>query len=222
MRCGTCSSEIPVNAQFCHICGDSVSDRVLRGVGARMRNPALLPTQARIAFALAGMLLLAGLGYFAYMTRGRIETRTASNFVESVTHATASVPSAANIYDRLTKKEHRVPLDNRAMTVNQLGYSFFQLDVPPKASSVELQGKFVTSGAGGNTIEAFVFSESDYEKWLEKRAANPFYSSGRVSMGTIDASLPSGSGTYYLVFNNKFSGMSPKLVRLDAALNYYQ
>jgi hypothetical protein len=34
--------------------------------------------------------------------------------------------------------------------------------------------------------------------------------------------LPVGAGSYYLVFNNKFSVLAPKTVRVDAALTYYQ
>lgn len=205
MQCSACASEVSDNARFCHICGGSIGQSALRGGSLVNRQRAPLPEQARVAFLGAGLLLLAGLGYFAY-----------------VTHRIPKTGSAINFVDRLTKKEHTLPLANRSLTINQLGYSYFQLDVPAKASSVALEGTFTASGAGGNTIEAFVFSENDYENWQKQQGANPFYSSGRVSMGKIDASLPPGPGTYYLVFNNKFSVVNPKMVRLDAALNYYQ
>jgi ABC-type oligopeptide transport system substrate-binding subunit len=129
---------------------------------------------------------------------------------------------AANVFDRLTKQVHTTPVSSGAFTINQLGYSYFKLDVPAKASSVLLHGTFTASGGLGNTIEAFVFSESDYVNWQNRHEVNPFYGSGKVTMGTIDANLPPGAGSYYLVFNNKFSVLAPKTVRVNAELRFYQ
>lgn len=159
---------------------------------------------SRVVFAIAGTLLLFGLVYFAYITH----QKHAPNY-------------AVNLIDRLTKKPGSVPLSNQALTINQLGYSYFKLDVPAKASSVALRGNFSASGRGGNTIEAYVFSEADYVNWQNNQQADPFYSSGKVTMGTIDANLPTGPGSYYLVFNNKFSVLAAKTIRLNARLTYY-
>ena len=161
--------------------------------------------RARLAFAAAGILLLSGLGYFAYVTRRPHPANYAVKF-----------------FDQLTRKPHSIPVSDHELTINQLGYSYIKLPVPAKASSVVLHGNFTASGGGGNTIEVFVFSQDGYENWQKQQYADPFYSSGRVSMDKIEANLPSGAGTYYLVFNNKFSSVTPKTINVDAKLTYYR
>jgi hypothetical protein len=198
--CSVCGSESPHDSLFCRICGDRFS---LPGAGIGTRRAA--PGGSRIALVVTGLLVLAGLGYFAYRT-----------------HGTARSRYAVNILDRLTKQPHEMPVFNQAVTINQLGYSYIELKVPVKASSVQLHGTFTASGGAGNTIEAYVFSEDDYSNWQKRHAASPYYTSGRVTMGKIDANLPAGPGSYYLVFNNKFSVLTPATVRGHAALTYYQ
>jgi hypothetical protein len=198
--CSVCGSESPHDSLFCRICGDRFSAPAA-GIGKRRAAQG----GSRIAFVVAGLLLLAALGYFAY-------TR----------HATRGSRYAVNILDRLTKQPHEMPVFNQAVTINQLGYSYIELNVPVKASSVQLHGTFTASGGTNNAIEAYVFSEDDYSNWQRRHDASPYYTSGRVTMGKIDANLPTGPGSYYLVFNNKFSVLNPATVRVHAALTYYQ
>ncbi len=159
-----------------------------------------------IVFVLAGLLLLVGLGYFAYTKYGTPGSRH----------------YAENILDRLTKQPHETPVFNQAVTINQLGYSYIEFKVPAKASGVQLHGTFTASGGADNAIEAYVFSENDYSNWQKRHDVSPYYTSGRVTMGKIDANLPAGPDSYYLVFNNKFSVLNPATVRVHAALTYYQ
>jgi|SRR5579862_1084135 len=206
MICTTCGGETPNDSRFCRMCGDSYLVAPTAG-GAAARRGAMSFQLSRVAFGIAGVLLLAGAGYFYY---AHTLSRTGRN------------EQAANLIDRLTKKPHNIPVSSEPVTINQLGYSYFKLDVPSKASSVMLKGSFIASGGVGNTIEAFIFSEADYVNWQNRHAANPLYSSGRVTMGTMHTELPVGPGSYYLVFNNKFSVLDSKTVRVDAALTYYQ
>jgi hypothetical protein len=199
--CSTCGSETPSDSRFCRMCGDSF----LGAPGARSGRGTLAnPQQARVVALLAGILLLFGLAYFAYAT-----------------HRIPKNIRAADVFDRLTKKPHSIPLASREITINQLGYSYLKLQVPAKATSVELHGNFTATGGADNTIEVLVFSENGYASWQKHQDANPFYSSGKVSMGTIAANLPAGVGTYYVVLNNKFSTLAPKTIRMDAELTYY-
>lgn len=181
------------------MCGDSFL------VSPNLRSGTVMGRKWARMFAAAGFVLLSGLGYFAYTSRHPHPANYAVKF-----------------FDQLTKKPHGIPLSDHVITINQLGYSYIKLAVPAKASSVVLHGNFAASGGGGNTIEVFVFSESGYGNWQKQQYADPLYSSGRVSMDTIEANLPSGAGTYYLVFNNKFSTLTPKTIRMDAKVTYYR
>lgn len=202
MFCQKCGADIANDSRFCRICGDSFLISPNRqGAGGH--------DWSRAVFAVAGVLLLSALGYYAY-TNSRMHG------------ATSAIDAVDRSFDKLTKKPHSIPLANEGLTINQLGYSYFKLQVPAKASSVEFHGNFTATGGAGNMIEAFLFSENGYESWQRQQYADPLYSSGRVSMDRMDANLPSGAGTYYLVFNNKFSLLSPKTIHVEAKLTYYQ
>jgi predicted nucleic acid-binding Zn ribbon protein len=200
--CNTCGADIPNDSRFCSMCGDSflVSPNRQRKAGQDW---------SRTVFAIAGVLLLSALGYYLY-TNSRIHG------------AASAIDGLDRSFAKLTKKPHSIPLVNEGLTINQLGYSYFKLQVPSKARSVEFHGNFTASGGAGNMIEAYLFSAEGYEGWQRQQNPSPFYSSGRVSMDRMDAELPSGPGTYYLVFNNKFSLLSPKTIHVEAKLTYYQ
>jgi hypothetical protein len=199
--CGTCGSETPNDSRFCRICGDSFT--IASGTARRGRGATNSQQTTVVILVIVAALL--GFACYAYST-----------------HRAAADRYALSTFDRVTKKPHNIALSNQSVNINQLGYSYFKLDVPANASSVVLQGNFTASGGAGNTIEAFVFSEADYVNWQNWHVTAPFYSSGKVTMGSMEINLPSGAGTYYLVFNNKFSLLSPKTVHLDAELTYYR
>ncbi len=203
MFCNNCGADIPHDSRFCKMCGDSFLVSPNRpGTGKGNWSVAV--------FAVAGVLLLSALGYYVY-TRKQMQGGAAS-----------AIDEVDRSFDKLTKKPHSIPLVSDGLTINQLGYSYFKLQVPAKASSVEFHGNFTASGGAGNMVEAFLFSADGYENWQRQQYANPLYRSGRVSMDQMDAELPSGPGTYYLVFNNKFSELTPKTIHVQAKLTYYQ
>src|SRR5208282_4313664 len=140
MFCTTCGGETPNDSRFCRMCGDSYLVAPTAGGAGGRRAGSVTFHLSRVAFVVAGVLLLVGAGYYYY--------------AHSMSH-TRRNEHAANLYDRLTKKQHNIPVSGEAVTINQLGYSYFKLDVPAKAISVMLKGSFIASGGLGNTIEAF-------------------------------------------------------------------
>jgi len=67
---------------------------------------------------------------------------------------------------------------------------------------------------GAATIFRFLFSTpTGFENWKNHHSASTYYNSGKVTVGTIDAQL--GSGTYFLVFDNTFSLLSNKAISSD-------
>jgi hypothetical protein len=120
------------------------------------------------------------------------------------------------------KQMHFVTIKNPNLHVNALAYNYFKLDVPMGASNVRLRGNFTASGGLTNDIEVFVLSSNDFVNWQNRHASTAFYNSGTVTVGTLDVNLPADAGTYYLVFNNRFSLLTQRNVNVDAALAYYQ
>lgn len=107
-----------------------------------------------------------------------------------------------------------------AFTVPASGYHYVKFAAPTGAMNVKLQGHFSATGGTGNDVEVWAVTEDGFTNWKNGHATNTFYNSGRVTQDTLNVSLP-GGGTYYLVFSNKFSLLSPKAVQANANMTYY-
>jgi predicted nucleic acid-binding Zn ribbon protein len=107
-----------------------------------------------------------------------------------------------------------------AFTVNKLSEKYYKLTVPAGANGARIQGHFAADGGSGNDIEVAVMSDDDFVNWRNGHPVRAIYNSQKVTQGTVNVSLPSNWGTYYLVFNNKFSIISPKAVHDNLTLQY--
>lgn len=210
MFCPKCGTETSDDSQFCRKCGQGLAVVASATGAGAAAAPARIPEAkpqrklVRAPFAIAGVLLLIFIVY-GYNASQRANPNPAANPVE-----------------RLVKQLHTTKLSNPAIAVNALGFNYFKLDVPAGATSVLLRGNFTASGGTGNDIEVFVLPESDFVNWQNGHNAKTVYNSGKVTVGTLNVNLPADAGTYYLVFNNKFSLLTQKTIRVDAVLTYYQ
>ena len=107
-----------------------------------------------------------------------------------------------------------------AFTVPQLGLRYHKFSVPAGAINVRVQGHFSASGGERNDIEVALMTDDEFVNWQNHHPVTTIYSSQKVTQGTVNASLPSDAGTYYLIFNNKFSPISPKAVQDNLTLQY--
>jgi hypothetical protein len=113
-------------------------------------------------------------------------------------------------------------ITNGALTVNATAYSSYQFTVPNGVTGVSVNGHFTASGGMGNDIIAYILDEDGFVNFKNGHPANTFYNSGKITQGTIGAVLPNTSGTYYLVFDNRYSLITPKAVQVNAVLGYTQ
>ncbi|HEV7646266.1 MAG TPA: hypothetical protein VGO50_20190 [Pyrinomonadaceae bacterium] len=79
-----------------------------------------------------------------------------------------------------------------------------------------LTGKFRAQGGPQNDIEAYILDQDGFLNWTNNRSAPAYYNSGRLTVGNIDTVL--GAGTYYLVFNNRYSQDDRKTVEASLQL----
>ena len=107
------------------------------------------------------------------------------------------------------------PLVPRAFSVGARNLYATQFIV---ASSARVSGTFRASGGSGNDIQVFILDGDNYRLLEAGEQFHGYYSSGKISSGSIDVRLPKGS--YYIVFNNKFSFLTNKAV--DAEINLEQ
>jgi hypothetical protein len=115
-------------------------------------------------------------------------------------------------------KLHSETIDT-VFTVPKLSFHAYKFVVPVGATESVLQGHFNAAGGDGNDVEVWVMNDDGYVNWQNKHSVIPVYNSGRITQGTINVVLPQ-PGTYYLVFNNRFSFLSAKAVQDNINLTY--
>ena len=95
-----------------------------------------------------------------------------------------------------------------------------KFEIPSGSFNETFKGHFSTTGGSGNDIQVLIFAADDFVNWQNRHDAKTFYNSGRVTQDTLNVSLPAGGGLYYVVFNNRFSLLSPKDVEAHITLSY--
>lgn len=200
MFCTQCRTELPEGSQFCSKCGtttqsaqsNSVAFKTGRAVGRR-------PFAAIVSVGLGIILLLV-------LARLSVHTNPTNN---------AFLRQMASI----GAQPHEQQIVDQAFTVKADGYAYYKFAVPSDATNVGVEGNFSASGGFGNDIEVYLLDEDGFANWQNHHAVTPYYNSGRLTQGQIHASL-AVAGSYYLVFNNNFSLITPKAVQVLAVLHY--
>jgi len=113
-----------------------------------------------------------------------------------------------------------VNIVNGLITVNANDYESYQFSVPSGATNVRVQGSFTASGGSGNDVVVLIMGSTDFIHWQNGNQASTYYNSGQLTASSFDVPLPSGLGTYYLVYSNTFSIGSQKNVNTQANLSY--
>jgi hypothetical protein len=111
------------------------------------------------------------------------------------------------------------PIINRPFTIRPARAVYYPFVVPAGATQVGVSGRFEASGGTGNDVEIYILDEDAVVNWQNGHRVRAYYSSGRMTQGNVNATLPS-DGTYYLVFSNRFSAVSNKAVVADISLAY--
>lgn len=117
---------------------------------------------------------------------------------------------------------HSVPITNTAFTVNAVSYSWFMFTIPLNASMVSVDGHFTATGGAGNDIQVYILTEDGFVNFKNNHEAQSYYNSGKETEGNISAVLPNQAATYYLVFDNRFSLLTPKALSANVTLTYSQ
>ena len=99
-------------------------------------------------------------------------------------------------------------------------YRYINFSVPAGAIRARVSGSFHAFGGSGNDIQVVIASPPEFENWINGHQAQVYYSTDKVTNGTIDRLLPPGD--YTLAFDNRFSAFSRKEVTGEITLTYLQ
>lgn len=209
MFCSKCGVDLPEDSQFCRKCGQAQSvaptsaGAAAAVAPARIRVATLPPKNntAKWVLGLLALLFICGLVW------------QMSLHAFDYSHTAAQTPPL---------QQHKLSMPKGAFTVRQLSTSNYRFVVPAGASDVTMKGHFTATGGSGNDIEVVVISEDEFVNWQNGHLpTHPLYNSGKVTQGSINLTLPADAATYYVVFNNKFSIISPKAVEANIDVNFY-
>jgi hypothetical protein len=197
--CMKCGKEVPDDSQFCLKCGHTL-------VAGQTVTPTPVPKQTTSVGKLIGIvLLLAILAFIGWQVFVLLNTSP---------HAPGTPTALQSLL------YHNETIVDSTATLKPLTYSYFKIVVPANALQVSADGHFSAAGGIGNDVEVFIFAEDSFANFQNGHPTPAIYSSLRATQGGINAVLPSGAGTYYLVLSNKFSIISSKNVQVTAMLHY--
>lgn len=207
MFCSKCGGNVADGAQFCSNCGNGIGVSV--GGGAAAAAPARIQAQPKRSgirpwhVLVLFVLLIAALSMYVMVT-----TRQ-------------ELPQARQMQTTVPQlKRHTLSFGSGALTVAQARSSYFKMTVPADATDVQLQGHFTAQGGSGNDIMVQVMNDNEFVNWQNHHGQDTLWDSDKVTVGDIKLSLPNGAGTYYLLFNNSFSLITPKAVQHNITLTY--
>jgi hypothetical protein len=113
---------------------------------------------------------------------------------------------------QLPQKQSRttgVVLGSFSVAANQS--QSYRVVVTDDMEDARLVGSFRAAGGSGNDIIVYIMDPTAYENFSNGHQVSVYYNSGQVTTESFNVRLP-GSGTYYLVYSNRFSTFSSKTV----------
>ena len=106
---------------------------------------------------------------------------------------------------------------DRELTVIRGDFKEVHYLLPEKTQQAKLQGSFTCKGGFYDDINFFVFTKDQYVRWYSNYTYKSIFKLEKKKQGKFEIPVSAGE-TYYFVFDNFFSTVSNKQVKIQVKL----
>lgn len=112
------------------------------------------------------------------------------------------------------QEQAEVPVVRSTFRVDAAKANYFQFKLPSYFRDGRIAGNALATGGAGNDIRVLILTEQQFQVWTRSPRPEALYDSGQRRSVVLRVPV-SNPGTYYVVFDNRFSVLSPKNVEAD-------
>jgi len=220
MFCNFCGAEAPDGSLYCNRCGREMAPEFKRVFSIKPTVTVIPEKSARTTKRRIGKRILAIILTVAAMW---ILIVAVGNIVMSLkrqrTYYGPQGITPTSIFTPVLRTQ-TITRGAYSLSAGQLGY--FPIHVPSGAQNPVVTGRFTAAGGAYNDVYVYVVDEDGLTNLKNRNAANTYYNSDRATVGQINARLPPGNGTYYIVVSNMGAIFMSKSYTIDATMQYYE
>jgi hypothetical protein len=226
MFCPECGNQNPYTARFCMKCGYDYSQPTSFTSSSQVTPPRqnAAPKNTQKPVSILSIFLL--LGFFGIVAFAGFQIYSLQQSSTSYNRPsydnfsnTTSQPNYSSQSDTSsqTSKSQSHRIVNQAFTLKAGQFMSYKFTIPKSSGGGTVTGNFVASG-GGDDIYVVITNETGLTNIKSGNNYRAYYDSGKVTTDDININL--GPGTYYIVFSNGHSLLTPKAVNADISVAY--
>lgn len=219
MYCLQCGTQLSESARFC--CGCGTAHVVTQTSTSTTQKSDSHKSKGIITLLiLLVALVVSGVAYLivridAERKKSQVQNQTSQPQEPAQIAMPPVHPQAIDTPIPVVKRTSTLPIGQGSFTIEPSQDSPTYFSIYDAGDLTKIIGRFKARGGSGNDVEVLLLTKEGYENWANGHSCQQccFYQSGRVTTGHLDVSLPTGD--YVLVFSNKFSVFSSKIVDSD-------
>jgi len=117
------------------------------------------------------------------------------------------------------QQDHEVAIVRSTFRVDAAQTAYWSFKIPTYVVDGRIAGNAMAAGGAGNDIRLLVMTEQQFQLWQLNRQTQSLFDSGQRRSVVLSVRV-NDPGTYYVVFDNRFSLVSPKNVSADVRFVY--